>query len=150
MNQENKKTEEQQIPLAEISTRLPPLGDSDIDRAEHEDNLEWASRIMTYYTGGNVHQATDLGITLQVVSRDTVRCIAVFDDEVCFHFLAMVKRTFQCAGFEIQVDPYTVVRPLQPKPADSPVFFDNVETSPSAPVTSLTSRNDGQTGMEVV
>ncbi len=147
MNKDDMKEDEnRESPLA---SRLPPLGDGEIERAERESNLEWASGLMTYYAAGSVHQASDLGITFQVVSSSTVRCINVFDDEFCLQLLAMVKHTFECAGFEVQVDPYTVVRPLQLKPVDSPAFFDNVETAPSAPAMSLTSRDGGQPGMEV-
>ena len=56
----------------------------------------------------------DAGVDLQVVSTRTVWCLAVADHPYCFRTLAMMALSFETAGVELEVDPYTVVRPLPP------------------------------------
>ncbi len=99
---------------------LPELSEEEIVDAESEDNLQWANDFVTYNTIGYYHFIGDFGVGMQVVSRTAVRCVSVWDDAFCYHKLAMLERTFERAGYEIQIDPYAVIRPHVP--ADAPKY----------------------------
>mgnify|MGYP006094040515 CR=1 FL=1 len=71
--------------------------------------------------GGDCSRIGTLGIDLQVVSKQIVRCIAVVDHPYCWETLALLLVTFEEAGINLEIDPYTVVRPYVPdSKADTP------------------------------
>ncbi|MCH1511650.1 MAG: hypothetical protein L7S54_03585, partial [Candidatus Thalassarchaeaceae archaeon] len=55
------------------------------------------------------------GVFIQRVTEETVRCVAVVDHSFCYSSLAWMRASFEAAGIEVQVDPYTVVIPYVPE-----------------------------------
>ena len=140
---------------------LPELTDEDKDRAESEDSLEWACGLMEFYYNGNLHRAKDLGLTFQVIKdpetgSQGIRVLVAFDEELCLKFLAMLKHTFEYAGFTVQIEPYLVLCKMSPKPDSSPSFFEAEPADEGEVVEEpdmARPRNKGtaaQIGMEVV
>ena len=110
------------------SVVLPELTDDDRDRAESEDNLAWAYSLMEWYSHGAVHKAEDLGLVFQVIKDPEsdecgIRVLSAFEAETCLTFLAMLERTFVKAHYNVEIEPYLVLRPYTPAPAHSPSFM---------------------------
>ena len=110
------------------SVVLPELTDDDRDRAESEDNLAWAYSLMEWYSHGAVHKAEDLGLVFQVIKDPEsdecgIRVLSAFEAETCLTFLAMLERTFVKAHYNVEIEPYLVLRPYTPAPANSPSFM---------------------------
>ena len=75
--------------------------------------MEWAEGMLNHYDAGAVHDMPDYGITLQILSEDTARCICVFDHGYCLFMLRMMIQTFEHAGLTLELDPHTVLRPFE-------------------------------------
>ena len=84
-----------------------------IEDASQEDSVEWAQGMLQHYSPGSIHEMPDYGITLQIISEDTARCISIYDHGYCMFMLQMVITTFQRAGLTLEVDPHTVLRPYE-------------------------------------
>ena len=119
---------------ASVADRLPPLDEELTELALTERNVEWAAGMVEALPEGGIHQMTKFGLALQIVSRQKVRCITVIDHPVCWDYLAMMVLSFERAGIDLQLDPYTVIRPFDPVSEE--------ETPPKQEV--------GAVGMEVV
>lgn len=107
---------------------LPELTDDDRERAESQDNLAWAYGLMEWYPHGAVHKAEDLGLVFQVIKDPEsdecgIRVLSAFEAEACLTFLAMLERTFVKAHYNVEIEPYLVLRPYTPAPAHSPSFM---------------------------
>ena len=89
-----------------------PLQSRDHD-ALQDDHVEWAQGMLEHYEPGAIHDMPDYGITLQIISSDTARCIGVFDHGFCMLMLQMVITTFENAGLNLEVDPWAVLRPYE-------------------------------------
>ena len=100
---------EQNETMTIVMERLPELDEEETSTAL--DNTRWAAGFVGAPLGAIYN---DAGVDLQVVSTRTVRCLAVADHPYCFRTLAMMALSFETAGVELEVDPYTVVRPLPP------------------------------------
>lgn len=138
---------------------LPELTDDDKDLAENQQNQEWARGLMGYYQHGAVHIAKDIGVTFQIIDdrgKLGIRVLSAFEEATCLTFLAMLKHTFEFAGFMVQIEEqHLVLRPFTPT-TSAPDFVEGKsdegeggaveETEPSKP------RNKGTVviGMEVV
>ena len=93
-----------------VMERLPELDEEESSTAL--ENTRWAAGFVGAPLGAIYN---DTGVDLQVVSTRTVRCLAVADHPFCFRALAMMALSFETAGVELEVDPYTIVRPLPPE-----------------------------------
>ena len=100
---------EQNETMTIVMERLPGLDEGETSTAL--ENTRWAAGFVGAPLGAIYN---DAGVDLQVVSTRTVRCLAVADHPYCFRTLAMMALSFETAGVELEVDPYTVVRPLPP------------------------------------
>ena len=100
---------EQNETMTIVMERLPELDEGETSTAL--ENTRWAAGFVGAPLGAIYN---DAGVDLQVVSTRTVRCLAVADHPYCFRPLAMMALSFETAGVELEVDPYTVVRPLPP------------------------------------
>ena len=100
---------EQNETMTIVMERLPELDEGKTSTAL--ENTRWAAGFVGAPLGAIYN---DAGVDLQVVSTRTVRCLAVADHPYCFRTLAMMALSFETAGVELEVDPYTVVRPLPP------------------------------------
>ena len=96
-----------------IADMLPELPDEAIQDASQDDSVEWAQDMLEHYPPGAIHEMPDYGITLQIVSGKTARCISVYDHGYCMFMLHMVITTFKQAGLTLEVDPHTVLRPYE-------------------------------------
>ena len=106
LNKENTRTN------ASVADRLPIPDEQGIEAALT--SVGWAAGIVEALSEGAIHHMNDLGIDLQVVSKQIVRCIAVVDHPYCWETLALLLVTFEGAGINLEIDPYTVVRPYIP------------------------------------
>ena len=106
MNEEENENEE----TMNVTDKLPDLDEGGTSTAL--ENTRWAAGFVGAPLGAIYN---DAGVDLQVVSTRTVRCLAVADHPYCFRTLAMMALSFETAGVELEVDPYTVVRPLPPE-----------------------------------
>jgi len=110
--------------MTSIADRLPELPAEAIEDASQDDSVEWAQGMLEHYSPGDIHEMPDYGITLQIVSGDTARCISVYDHGYCMFMLHMAIITFKQADLTLELDPYTVLRPYevpeQEEPEDAP------------------------------
>ena len=107
---QNENNTEQNETMTIVMERLPELDKEETSTAL--ENTRWAAGFVGAPLGAIYN---DAGVDLQVVSTRTVRCLAVADHPYCFRTLAMMALSFETAGVELEVDPYTVVRPLPPE-----------------------------------
>ena len=157
----SEKMENEMNEMTETSISiLPELTDDDKDLAEKQQNQEWARDLMGHYQHGAVHIAKDIGVTFQIIDEGDmlgIRVLSAFEEATCLTFLAMLKHTFEFAGFMVQIEePHLVLRSFTPTPATSPGFVEGKsdegegvaveEPEPAKP------RNKGAAviGMEVV
>ena len=103
-----------------IADMLPELPDEAIQDASQDDSVEWAQDMLEHYLPGAIHEMPDYGITLQIVSGNTARCISVYDHGYCMFMLHMVITTFKQAGLTLEVDPHTVLRPYEASEEQGP------------------------------
>ena len=106
---QNENNTEQNETTTIVMERLPEL--DEVETSTALENTRWAAGFVGAPLGAIYN---DAGVDLQVVSTRTVRCLAVADHPYCFRTLAMMALSFETAGVELEVDPYTVVRPLPP------------------------------------
>ena len=109
-NMESGNNTEQNETTTMVMERLPELDEEEASVAL--DNTRWAAGFVGAPLGAIY---SDDGVDLQVVSTRTVRCLTVADHPYCYRTLAMMALSFETAGVELEVDPYTVVRPLPPE-----------------------------------
>ena len=134
----SKTYDENSSQTIKIVDRLPDLPDDAIQDASKEHNVGWVQGMFNHYDLGDLHDMPDFGITLQIVSDDTARCISVFDHGYCLFMLRMMIQTFKHAGLILEVDPHTVLRPYE-----VPVEREIEQRGGGA-------RDDGNFGIEVV
>ena len=110
----SKKEEENENEITmNVTDRLPELDEEGISTAI--ENVRWAAGFVGMPQGAIYN---DAGGDLQVVATRTVRCLAVADHPYCYRTLAMMTLSFETAGVEFEVEPYTIVRPLPPEEQD--------------------------------
>ena len=93
-----------------VTERLPELDEEAISTALQ--NVNWAAGFVGTPPGAIYNE---MGVDLQVVATRTVRCLAVADHPYCYQTLAMMVLSFETAGVELEVAPYTIIRPLPPE-----------------------------------
>ena len=94
-----------------VADRLPELSEDDI--AVAQTNVAWAATYGNAEQGRVYHE--DLGISLQPVTNGVVRCLSVGDHPYCYQVLACMAHSFELAGVDFQLDPYTIPRPAPPE-----------------------------------
>ena len=117
---EMKKYDDTKLTDKTIVEMLPELEEEALLDASQEDSIEWAQGMLKHYDPGSIHDMPKYGITLQIISEGTDRCISVFDHSYCMFMLQMMIATFDHADLTLEVDPYTVLRPYEaPEEQDS-------------------------------
>ena len=107
----SKKEEENENEITmNVTDRLPELDEEGISTAI--ENVRWAAGFVGMPQGAIYN---DAGVDLQVVATRTVRCLAVADHPYCYRTLAMMALSFETAGVELEVEPYTIIRTLPPE-----------------------------------
>jgi hypothetical protein len=112
--QKKGKENENEITM-NVADRLPGLDEVDANNAVSHQQLSWAHGFMDNHKDGQMHHIKDCGVHLQRITEEAVRCVAIVNHPYCFTTLAMVVLAFERAGVEIQIDPYTVVIPYDPR-----------------------------------
>ena len=108
----SKKEEENENEIMmNVTDRLPDLDEEDTSTALQ--NVNWAAGFVGTPPGAIYNDR--YGVDLQVVATRTVRCLAVADHPYCYRTLAMMALSFETAGVELEVEPYTIIRPLPPE-----------------------------------
>ena len=117
---EMKKYDDTKLTDRTIVEMLPELEEEALLDASQEDSIEWAQGMLKHYDPGSIHDMPKYGITLQIISEGTARCISVFDHSYCMLMLQMMIATFDHADLTLEIDPYTVLRPYEtPEEQDS-------------------------------
>ena len=93
-----------------VTDKLPELDEEETSTAL--ENVRWAAGFVGTPQGVIYN---DAGVDLQVVATRTVRCLAVADHPYCYRALAMMALSFETAGVNLEVEPYTIIRPLPPE-----------------------------------
>ena len=93
--------------------RLPELSETEKEVALVNEALSWASSLLLENMTGLVHEVRDYGVILQNISSSIVRCITVVDHPTCLLTLQQMRITFGHLNAELEVGPYTVIRPLE-------------------------------------
>ena len=111
-----------------VTDRLPELTEDEL--AVARTNVSWAA----WYGGAEAEQGLvyreDLGIDLQQVTNGVVRCLSVGDHPHCYLTLASMVHSFELAGVELQLDPYTIPRPAPPEePEEQPTTEPGLEVA---------------------
>lgn len=125
MNESNKNNNTQETAPREVPRDLPELDEVDVKAALSHENLSWAHGFMNAYRVGQTQWLGSIGVHIQKVTEDTVRCVAVVDHGFSFAGLMMLKMSFEAANIELELAPYTLVIPYIP--------VDDVEGSESTP-----------------
>ena len=94
-----------------VADRLPELTNDEL--AVAGTNVAWAATYGNAEQGRVYHE--DLGISLQPVTNGVVRCLSVGDHPHCYQVLASMVHSFELAGVDFQLDPYTIPRPAPPE-----------------------------------
>tara|TARA_B100000029_G_scaffold135270_2_gene129678 strand:+ start:2528 stop:2923 length:396 start_codon:yes stop_codon:yes gene_type:complete len=104
-----------------VVERIPDLNDADAENAVSHHQLSWTHGFMNSHKDGQTTYLESCGVHLQKVTESVARCVAVVDHPYCFGTLGMMMLSFERAGIEIQVDPYTVVIPYDDEPEENEV-----------------------------
>ena len=111
---------------------LPNLSPVEHETAIDEDNLDWLVGLMNFYNRGDVHHMDSSGVILQIVSKQVLRCLRVYDHPEPLKVLALIQSTCEAGGVRLVLDG-TLLSPYTP---------------PSIP-TSEVGISDNDIGMEV-
>lgn len=98
-----------------IADRLPNLDEEDENLALSHQQLAWCHGFMDNHKDGQTFWMKSHGIHLQRVNETDARCIAIVDHPLCYEALAILWRSFERSGIVLQVDPYTVTIPPEPR-----------------------------------
>jgi len=111
-----KKYEENEDEITmNVTGRLPELDEEHASMALSHQQLSWCHGFMDNHKDGQMFFVESCGIHLQRVNETASRCVAVVDHPYCYSTLAMMTLSFEKAGIDLQVDPYTVVIPYEPR-----------------------------------
>tara|TARA_B100000902_G_scaffold229276_1_gene217595 strand:+ start:111 stop:464 length:354 start_codon:yes stop_codon:yes gene_type:complete len=98
-----------------VNEIIPELGKIDSESAVTHSSLTWAHGFMDNHLDGQIYFIRSIGVTLQRVSENRARCIAVVDHPYPLTGLAMLKLTFETANIDLEIDPFAVITPYVPK-----------------------------------
>jgi len=101
--------------IPRVTDRLPNLDEEDASVALSHQQLAWCHGFMDNHKDGQTFYMKSHGIHLQRVNETDARCIAIVDHPLCYEALAILWRSFERSGIVLQVDPYTVTIPHEPR-----------------------------------
>ena len=114
MNEISNNNDIQETVTREVPRDLPELEEVDIQAALSHQNLSWVHGYMNDYKVGQTLWLNSIGVHIQKVNEDTVRCIAVVDHGYSFAGLMMMKMSFEAVNITFELTPYTLVIPYVP------------------------------------
>ena len=112
--QKKGKENENEITM-NVAERLPELDEEEVSMALSHQQLAWCHGFMNNHKDGQMFYLESCGVHLQRVNETESRCVALVDHPYCYATLAMMALSFEKAGIDLQVDPYTVVIPHEPR-----------------------------------
>lgn len=117
-----------------VAERLPELDEEAVGTAQSHHQLAWCHGFMDNHKDGQMLYMDSHGVHLQRVNETESRCVAIVDHTYCYTTLAMLVISFEKAGVNLQIDPYTVVTPYEPRdeeegPPQPPVDDHSVEVA---------------------
>ena len=98
-----------------VAERLPELDEEEVSMALSHQQLAWCHGFMNNHKDGQMFYLESCGVHLQRVNETESRCVALVDHPYCYATLAMMTLSFEKAGIDLQVDPYTVVITHEPR-----------------------------------
>ena len=98
-----------------VVERLPELDEEEVSMALSHQQLAWCHGFMDNHKDGQMFYLESCGVHLQRVNETESRCVALVDHPYCYATLAMMTLSFEKAGIDLQIDPYTVVIPHEPR-----------------------------------
>lgn len=98
-----------------VVERLPELDEESVGMAQSHQQLAWCHGFMDNHKDGQMFYMESHGVHLQRVNETESRCVAIVDHTYCYATLALLVISFEKAGINLQVDPYTVVTPYEPR-----------------------------------
>ena len=110
----NEEENENEITM-NVAERLPELDEEEVSMALSHQQLAWCHGFMNNHKDGQMFYLESCGVHLQRVNETESRCVALVDHPYCYATLAMMALSFEKAGIDLQVDPYTVVIPHEPR-----------------------------------
>ena len=110
----NEEENENEITM-NVAERLPELDEEEVSMALSHQQLAWCHGFMNNHKDGQMFYLESCGVHLQRVNETESRCVALVDHPYCYATLAMMTLSFEKAGIDLQVDPYTVVIPHEPR-----------------------------------
>lgn len=121
--------------LTIYSEQLPQLSQGDLHRAANPDSVAFMVDFLKKDQVGRYSWFENLGFTLQNAGAGVLRCIHLVDHEGALLNLAIAKVTIELAGGQLELAPFTVVRPMADETSGAQVRGDAVEdkTAPANP-----------------
>ena len=110
----NEEENENEITM-NVAERLPELDEEEVSMALSHQQLAWCHGFMDNHKDGQMFYLESCGVHLQRVNETESRCVALVDHPYCYATLAMMALSFEKAGIDLQVDPYAVVIPYEPR-----------------------------------
>ena len=83
---------------------IPHLSHGDYAWSKKEESIEWVEGLMNFYKRGDFHSEANGGVMFQIVSKDTLRCVRVYENSEVLNVLAMIKVTCETAGIRLLLD----------------------------------------------
>ena len=106
MKENNKNIDEKSI-----EERMPKLSQDHIVFAADESSKRWVNAVIESYNIGDIHN--EAGVTIQIVSKNKVRCIRLFNDPGAWYSLSIIQEQFKCANIEFEIDPIVIITPMK-------------------------------------
>ena len=115
--------------------QLPELSEGDLHNASNPDSVAFMADFLKNEESGRYSWFEHLGFTLQNAGAGVLRCIHLVDHEGALLNLAIAKVTIEIAGGQLELAPYTVVRPMADEASRAEVRGNAVEdkTAPANP-----------------
>jgi len=113
-NMNERNNEQPTTKVLPIRKNFPELSDNEVEHAKSHNSLSWAHSFMIENKTGHTKWLGDVGVHLQKVDDDVVRCIGVVSHTWCFTALSMLNLTFETANIRLELEPYTLVIPYTP------------------------------------
>ena len=89
---------------------LPQLSSEDLKVAELHENKVWAINYLDPENVGKFSWIGGLGLALQNIGNNTLRCICIYDDPPAIVNLAIVNHTILSIGGILEYGDFTVLR----------------------------------------
>jgi len=132
----------------EQKIELPELDSDDLEDATGEGAKKWARELVSNYRVGDLHDAR--GIVIQKVDDETIRVVRYYSPDECLGLLAMLRTTFEAAGFKFQLEGALMTPYFDT--SSKPAYFEERKEKQAAKTARDENREGAQAhvGMEVV